>query len=101
MNMQDIKLDEQRAVARQHGEQIGMYLKNVDMPDELKVAIGALLPYLEPAQIEQLHKSLDEQLAFDVMVESDPEYRSKMMELNKQTSGEIDDLLADIENELA
>ena len=75
------------------GQQFAAMLEYLDLPEEFKASLVAIIPDLEAEQFELLYNSLYESVVDRIAVETSEEYIAEADEIDKQTMAEIDEII--------
>lgn len=84
-------------IAELYGAQLGAYLELLDVPDSFKAIIVELLPTLSLEQIDGLKQNIEEQVAMQLAVESDPKFQSQVTEINNDTNAQLDEIISTVQ----
>lgn len=86
--------------ARRLGEYLALLLEVADIPEQDKIAFAAMLPHLNPEQIDQLIKTLEQNVKDNT--QDIPGLKEKIEEINNRYAAQeqkiIDDTMKSLED---
>ena len=80
-------------ISVEYGKKIGFLLEQIDIPNEIKLALADIIPNLEPEQIDKVAEALENTLITQLAIENTTEYKEAEEKINKETISEINNII--------